>query len=214
MISQTTLLLAFAGALYSSTVVDRIAVIVGKHVIKASDIDRDLRVTEFLNREQPNFGSDAKHKSAERLIDQVIIGDEIANGGYARLTDADADALLKQLRQDRFAGSAARQQEALSLYGLTEDQLRAQLVWQLEVLRFIDQRFRPGVLVTDEEVRTYYDQHRADFSREYPQANSLEALEPKIRASLEGERINQNFVQWLDQARKQNRIEYRQGAFQ
>jgi peptidyl-prolyl cis-trans isomerase SurA len=214
MIWQTTLLLAFASALYSSTVVDRIAVIVGKHVIKSSDIDRDLRVTEFLNRQQPNFGSDAKHKSAERLIDQVIIGDEIANGGYARLTDADAEALLKQLRQDRFAGSDARQREALSLYGLTEDHLRAQLLWQLEVLRFIDQRFRPGVLVTDEEVRTYYDEHRADLRREYPQANSLEALGPKIRTSLEGERINQNFVQWLDQARKRNRIEYRQGAFQ
>jgi peptidyl-prolyl cis-trans isomerase SurA len=214
MIWQTTLLLAFASALYSSTVVDRIAVIVGKHVIKSSDIDRDLRVTEFLNRQQPNFGSDAKHKSAERLIDQVLIGDEIPNDGYARLTDADADALLKQLRQDRFAGSDARQREALTLYGLTEDQLRAQLLWQLEVLRFIDQRFRPGVLVTDEEVRTYYDQHRADLRREYPQANSYEALGPKIRTSLEGERINQNFVQWLDQARKRNRIEYRQGAFQ
>jgi peptidyl-prolyl cis-trans isomerase SurA len=211
---QNTLLLAFASALYSSTVVDRIAVIVGKHVIKSSDIYRDLRVTEFLNREQPNFGSDAKHKSAERLIDQAIIGDEIANGGYTRPTDADADALLKQLRQDRFAGSDARLREALTLYGLTEGQLGAQLLWQLEVLRFIDQRFRPGVLVTDDGVRTYYDQHRTDLRREYPQANSFEALEPKIRASLEGEWINQNFVQWLDQARKQNRIECRQGAFQ
>ena len=211
---QNTLLLAFASALYSSTVVDRIAVIVGKHVIKSSDIYRDLGVTEFLNREQPNFGSNAKHKSAERLIDQVIIGDEIANGGYTRPTDADADALLKQLRQQRFAGSDAPLREELTLYGITEDQLRARLLWQLEVLRFIDQRFRPGVLVTGEEVRTYYDQHRTDLRREYPQANSFEALEPKIRASLEGERINQNFVQWLDQARKQNRIEYRQGAFQ
>jgi len=211
---QTPLLLAVASALYSSTVVDRIAVIVGKHVIKSSDIYRDLGVTEFLNREQPNFGSDAKHKSAERLIDQAIIGDEITNGGYTRPADADADALLKQLRQDRFAGSDARLREELTLYGLSEDQLRARLLWQLEVLRFIDQRFRPGVLLTSEEVRTYYAQHRTDLSREYPQANSFEALEPKIRESLEGERINQTFVQWLDQARKRIRIEYRQGAFQ
>jgi hypothetical protein len=211
---QTTLLLAFASALNGSTVVDRIAAIVGKHAIRLSDIYRDLRVTEFLNREQPNFSSDAKHKSAERLIDQAIIGDEIANGGYRRSTEADAEALLKQLRQDRFAGSDGRLREALTLYGLTEDQLREQLLWQLEVLRFIDERFRPSLLVTDEEVRAYYDQHRPDLRREYPQANGFEALETKIRASLEGGRINQNFVQWLDQARKQNRIEYRQGAFQ
>lgn len=211
---QTTLLLAFASALYGSTVVDRIAAIVGKHAIRLSDIYRDLRVTEFFNREQPNFSSDAKHKSAERLIDQAIIGDEIANGGYRRSTEADVEASLRQFLQDRFAGSGGRLREALTLYGLTEDQLREQLLWQLEVLRFIDERFRPSLLVTDEEVRAYYDQHRPDLRREYPQANGFEALETKIRASLEGGRINQNFVQWLDQARKQNRIEYRQGAFQ
>jgi hypothetical protein len=209
---RTTLLLAFTSALYSGEVVDRIAVVVGKHAIKSSDIYRDLRVTEFLNREPVNLNTDARHKAAERLIDQAIIGDEIANGGYARPLDADADAMLKQLRQDRFAGSDVRLREALALYRLTEDQLRAQLLWQLEVLRFIGQRFRPGVLVTDEDIRTYCDRHRTELQREYPQINSFQALEPKIRASLEGERINQNFVEWLNQARKQTRIEYRQGA--
>ena len=42
-------LLAFTLAA-ASVVVDRIAVIVGKDAIKLSDIDRDLRVTEFQNR--------------------------------------------------------------------------------------------------------------------------------------------------------------------
>jgi hypothetical protein len=106
-----------------------------------------------------------------------------------------------------------RLRQALSAYGLTEERLRAQLLWQLEVLRFIDQRFRPGVLVTDEEVQTYYNQHRSDLERQYPRTG-FEALEPKIRASIEGDRVNRNFVQWLDRARQQNRIEYRQEAFQ
>jgi hypothetical protein len=214
MMRRTVLLIAFAGMLAGSVVIDRIAVIVGKHAIKLSDIDRDLRVTGFLNREPLNMSSDARHKAAERLIDQVIIGDEIANGGYARPSSADVDAVLKRLESDRFAGSDARLRQALSPYGFTEDQLRAQLLWQLEVLRFIDQRFRPGVLVTDEEVRAYYDLHRDDLKRQYPQATDFELLEPKIRSSLEGERINQNFVQWLERARQRNRIEYRQGAFQ
>jgi hypothetical protein len=103
---------------------------------------------------------------------------------------------------------------ALNAYGITEDQLRAHLLWQLTVIRFIDQRFRPGVLVSDEEVRAYYDQHLADLKRQYPGNNSFEALAPKIRASLEGERINKSFAEWLDQARKRTRIEYREAAFQ
>src|SRR5262249_8524198 len=122
--------------------------------------------------------------------------------------------LLQHLRQDRFGGSDSRLQAELSKYGLTPDQLRTQLTWQLRVLRFIDQRFRPGILVTDEEVRAYFDQHASDLKRQYGQNSSFEALEPKIRESLEGERVNQSFIAWLEQARKRNRIEYRQEAFQ
>jgi hypothetical protein len=214
MMRRIILLLGFTYILQGAVVIDRIAAIIGKHVIKLSDIDRDLRVTEFLNYEPPNFSSEAKHKAADRLIDQAIIRDEIGTGGYSPPADTEADALLRQLVHDRYGESDSKLRAALSIYGLTEVQLRAQLLWQLTVLQFIDRRFRPGVLVTDEDVRTYYDQHLADLRREHAQDNSFEALEPKIRVSLEGERINQNFTEWLDAARKRNRIEYRQGAFQ
>jgi parvulin-like peptidyl-prolyl isomerase len=214
MLRRAILLLTFTGALPSAVVIDRVAAIVGKHVIKSSDIHRDLRLTQFMNREQVNLSADAMHKATERLIDQTIIRDEIARGGYRRPSDSEVDELVHQLRQDRFGGADARLREELSRYGLSDSQLREQLLWQLTVLRFIDQRFRPGVLVADEDVRTYYDQHLADLKRDFPQENSLEALEPKIRTSLEGERINQNFVAWLEETRKRNRIEFREGAFQ
>jgi parvulin-like peptidyl-prolyl isomerase len=196
-----------------SEILDRIAVTVGKHAIKSSDIERDLRVTEFLNREPLNLSSNARRAAAERLIDQALISDEIADGGYTRPADSDTDALLNRIRQERFGGSDARLREGLSAYTLTEDQLRQQLLWQLEVLRFIDERFRPGVVVTDDEVRSYYEQHRAELTRQNPKSATLEALEPRIRQSLEGERINQNFTQWLEQSRRSKRIQYHQEAF-
>ena len=214
MMLRTILLLCLAGASNGATVVDRMAVVVGKHVVKSSDIFRDLGATEFLNREQPNFSADARHKAADRLIEQTIIRDEIASGGYKWASSADADALLDKILQERFGGSNARLRADLSRYGLTERELREQLLWQLTVLRFIDQRFRAGVLVTDEEVRTYYDLHLADLKRQYPQDSSFETLKPKIRASLEGERINQNFVQSIEGARKRVHVRYLQGAFE
>ena len=214
MMLRIILSMGLASALQGATVVDRMAVIVDKHVIKSSDIYRDLGVTEFLNRQQPDFGAEARHKAADRLIEQSIIRDEIANGGYRWASSADAQALLDAIQKERFGGSSDQLQAALSRYGLTEDELRAQLLWQLTVLRFIDQRFRNGVLVTDEDIRAYYDQHLADLKREYPQDSSYKAIEPKIRASLEGERINQNFVQSMDQARKRANVRYLQGAFE
>ncbi len=214
MLRRLSSLLFVVCALSGSVVIDRIAVIVGKRAIKTSDIDRDLRATQFLNHDRPDFSVDAKRKAAERLVDQALIRDEMEKGRYARSGAADLDAMLTRLLQDRFGGSTARMKDSLSAYGLGEDQLRMQLQWQLDVLRFIEERFRPGVLVADEEVRTYYDARQADLKRQFPQLKTYEALAPKIRTSLEGERLNANFEQWLTQVRQRNRVEYRQGAFQ
>jgi hypothetical protein len=197
-----------------AVIVDRIAVIVGNRIIKASDIDRDLRVTQFLNRETRDSSAEARHKAAERLIDQMLIREEIVKGAYTTAGTAEMEAMLKQIRQDRFGGAVPRMNQELARYGLTEEQLRIQLQWQLDVLKFIDQRFRPGVLVTDEEVRSYYDQHTAELRKQFPGITTFEGMAPKIRASLEGERLNQGFEQWLAGARKRTRIEYRQEALQ
>jgi hypothetical protein len=207
-------LLMIAGASSAVVVLDRMAVIVGKHVVKTSDIDWDLRVTEFLNREPLDFTPQGRRKSAERLIDQEIIRQEIVTGNYRRPPDSDAAALDSQLKRDRFGGSDQRMRAELQRYGITEDHLRVQLLWQLTVLRFIDERFRPAVIVPDEEVHAYYDQHLAALRRQHPENSSFDAVEPKIRSLLEGQRINENFNQWLEQARKRERIEYKQEAFE
>src|SRR5579864_7300668 len=161
-------LLLLAGICQATVVLDRIAVIVGKHVIKTSDIERDLRLTDFLNRARLDLGPAARRQAAERLIDQEIIRQEIVTGQYKRPADSEAESLETNFRQDRFGGSELHLREALRRYDLNEQQLQSQFLWQLTVLRFIDERFRPGVLVTDEEIRAYYDQHLSELQREYP----------------------------------------------
>ena len=196
----------------TAVVLDRIAVIVGKRVIKTSDIDVDLRLTAFLNREPVRTDPDNKHRSAERLIDQEIIRQEIISGGFRRPAESQAAGLEGQLTRDRFGGSEAQLRVELTRYHLNENDLREQLLWQLTVLSFIEQRFQGGAVVADEDVRSYYDQHLADLRRQNPQASSYEALEPQIRTLLEGERVNQNFNQWLGQARSRYRVDYKQEA--
>lgn len=207
------LILSLAFQLPGAVVIDRIAVIVGKHAIKLSDIDRDLRLTEFLNHSPLDLSAATKRKSAERLIDQSIIRDEIATGGYDRASDADAATMLAQILHDRYAGSGARLRDALTRYGLTEDDLREELLWQLTVLKFIDERFRPAVLITDRDIRTYYDQHLAELKRQYPRDNSFTSLEPKIRSLLQGQEVNKQFEAWLDESRMSRHIQYLQEAF-
>jgi len=209
--SQLLLCSSLAVAAGGSEVLDRIAVIAGKHVIKTSDIDADLRLTAFLNREPVRTDADNKRSSAERLIDQEIIRQEILNGGFRRPAESQAAGLEGQLTRDRFGGSEARLRAELTRYGLNESDLRDQLLWQLTVLTFIEQRFQAATAIVEEDVRSYYEQHLADLRRQNPQA-TYESLEPEIRKILEGERVNQSFNQWLTQARSRYRIEYKQEA--
>jgi len=197
----------------NSAVVDRVAVIVGKRVVKSSDIEWDLRVGQFLNNQPLDLSGASRRKAAERLIDQELMRQEILNGAYAQPAEADVNAYLQSLIRDRFKGSPTQFRASLSRYGLSEEKLRRRLQWQLTVLGFIDQRFRPGVLITDEDVNQYYQQHRAELLKASPANSSLEALEPKIRETLTGERINQMFEEWLRETRKNTRVEYREAAF-
>lgn len=209
----TLTLVAFEGLLCGAVVVDRIAVIVGNRVIKTSDIDRELRVSSFLNRQPLDESAAARRKAAGRLVDQQLVRQDILSGQYSQPTEQDARKFLEQLKHDRFGSSDTQLGTTLTRYRLTEDQLRQYLLWQLSVLRFIDQRFRPGVLVTDEEVAAYYQEHRADLQKAYPRNNRLEDLQAKIRETITGERVNQAFEDWLAETRDNTRIDYKQPAF-
>lgn len=209
-------LLLIAGLLFQArgfVVIDRIAVVVGKHPIKTSDIERDLRVTEFLNRMPLDLSGAEKRQSANRLVDQAIIRDAIAAGGYNRATDKDAGNMLGQIRRERYSGSDARLRQALMRYDLSENDLLDELRWQLTVLRFIDERFRPGVLVTDQQVHSYYEQHLAQLRKEHPANYTFAALEPEVHSIVEGEEVNKMFDEWLDQSRKEQSVDWKEEAF-
>jgi len=199
-----SVLMLVAVAAASAAVVDRIAVVVGTHAIKTSDIERELRVASFLNRQALDESSASMHKAAERLIDQELVRQDLVAGQYKLPTEKDADAFLQQLKRDRFRGSEQQFQSELARHHLTEDQLRRQLLWQLTVLRFIDQRFRPGVIVTDEDIAAWRQKYISE---------SKTATDDQVRETVTGERINQAFEEWLAESRKNVRVEYRPQAF-
>lgn len=197
----------FCSCLAYSVIIDRIAVRVGDAIIKNSDIDRNIRVTQFLNNQPLNISNEARREASKRLIDQSFIRREIQLGDYPRATWEEADQQLDQLKKDRYKTEAAMQQ-AIRRYGLVEPDLRFEFHWQLTVLRFIDQRFKPAVLVTDEEIQKYYREHQAALRRANPGKASLDDLRDQIRDIIAGEKVNEQFFAWLDSQRQSNKVEF------
>ena len=196
----------------SAVIIDRIAVIVGNSIIKDSDIQRDLRVTDLLNNEPVDLSLAARKKAASRLIDQVFIRREIFVGDYSRATPQEARQQLDRLQRERFKTQAAFDQ-ALKRYGVSQADVTTQFQWQLTVLRFIDARFKPAVLVTDDEIEKYYLDHRAALEREYP-GKSADELRQQVRDIITGEKVNKQFFSWLDDQRNNINVAYREGDLQ
>jgi hypothetical protein len=170
-------------------VVDRVAVIVGNQVITASEVEEEVRVTEFENQEPLDLAAAKRREAAERLIDQLLIRNEIELEGVQEPPAGEGDELLEKFRRSRFA-SQAQLDAALGKYGITRDELKQHLLWQATAVRFVDFRFRvPGALAVPAP--------QSQGPGTSPPAASSDDLET-----------------WLKDARSQVHIEFKQEAFQ
>lgn len=201
-----TVLLIAAAFSASATIIDRIAIVVNKHIIKDSNIERDIRVTDFLNRAPLSFSDAARRKAADRLMTQDFIRREIRIADYPTATPQQAEKELNDLIAQRFKSRAAFE-DTLRRYGLTKTELEMYFQWQLTVLDFIAARFKPAVNITGNEVTAYYDAHAAALAKQYPDKSPAE-LRREARQILSGEQVNQQFYSWLDQQRKSATIQY------
>jgi len=190
-------------------IIDRVSVVVGSRVIKQSDIDRDIRVVSFLNQAPPDFSAGSRKESASRLIDQLLIRQDIQATRSATAALGGMEQLLMQIKKDRF-GNDTLYRQALAEYGLSEEDLRSALLWQLTVLRFIDQRFGSATAISEQEIEQYFNSHRTELTKSHTAAHSANDVRPEIEAEISGERANQQFETWIDQTRKDARIEYRE----
>ena len=205
-------LVAAAGA--RGSIIDRIAVSVGNRVITETDVDREIRITALLNNEKADFSPAKKRAAAERMVDQTLVRSELEASRYLPPSAAEMEAALAE-EKARF-GDDATYRRALAAYGVSEEDLKARLEWQLTLLRFIDVRFRPGIQIGDEEIRKYFDEHMsAGLMAAHPgQTPSVDDHRAGIVQKLIDQAADQQVEQWLKESRRRTRIQYHEEAFQ
>jgi hypothetical protein len=171
--------------------VDRVAVVVGETVFTESEVLEEVRVTEFLNGETLDLSPQKKREAGERLVDQQLIRQEMEIGGYPSATQTEVESTLRDFEKLRSPNPAAFHAE-LQKYGITEEQLKKHLEWQLAALRFTEARFRVGV----------------------PAASSGSADRLRAGSVPIATSVDDQMDAWLKQARSTTRIEFKKEAFQ
>ena len=193
--------------LLSAEIIDRIAITVANQVITESQIDEEIRVTAFLNRDQLDLTAAAKKDAASRLIEQSLVRREMDLSRYPLPELSDAGESLESLKA--MYPSETAFQNALQAYGISTEELTRRLWWQLTLLRFIDYRFRPGIQIPPADVQAYYRQQVSEWQQKGTKPiPTLEESRDQIEEILTQKRIDQALDQWISDTRKQVTITY------
>jgi peptidyl-prolyl cis-trans isomerase SurA len=188
-------------------IIDRIVITVGNQVVTQSQIDDEIRVTAFLNREAVDLTPAARSQAASRLIEQALIRREMDLSHYPLPELGDAGESLQSLKA--MYSSETDFQNALQAGAITVDQLTRRLWWQLTLLRFIDYRFRPGIQIPAADVQAYYRQQVSEWEQKGTKPiPTLEESRDQIEEILTQQRIDQALEQWIQDTKKQVAIKY------
>lgn len=209
---RTLALFALSIAVASAgEVIDCIAVSVGRNVITRSAIEEQARMSAFLNREPVDLSAPNFRRTAERLVDVMLIRREMEISRYAASPAAEVEKILAGLRAGREAVKPEDLTQALAAQNIDEAALRRHLALQTATMRFVELRFRPGSSVSDAEVEAFFrDNFAPEFVRQNPgkAAPDIDDVRDRIEASLLEQRVDQAMEQWLKEARAQVRITY------
>ncbi len=154
----------------SADVVERVVATVNNEAIFLSDLRK--RAVPFLPQVAEASTETERMSRLKTLYDELLnyLIDEqlirqLASSSGIRVTDADADNAIENLRL-RNNLSEEKFQQALQGQGFTEAQYRKDLKRQLIRLKVMNERVRSRVNVTEEEVRARYEQRAREGGNE------------------------------------------------
>jgi hypothetical protein len=207
-------LLLVAAGLHAE-IIDRIAVSVGNQAITTSDLDREIRVTAFLNRSQPDFSPTARRATADRMVEQRLILRELENSRYPVPPASEIDPILEKFKKDNYLSDEGYF-HALASAGITDQQVRDELLWQRRLLLFIDVRFRPSAQVSEQDIEDYFHKtvEPAAEAAHPGQPVTLDEYRDQIQEKLTGDQVDKQMTAWLANTRQRSEVVFHPEAFQ
>jgi peptidyl-prolyl cis-trans isomerase SurA len=197
-----------------SITLDRVIAVVNRQVILQSDLEDEMQLS-VLDPSTNGNTSDTKQQALDRLISRTLIQQQIQqeNIPAAEPTTAQIAARLKEIRTDLPAcvradcASDAGWNDFLARHELSPSRVDKYLRTRLEILSFIELRFRQGIRITPEDIETYY---RDTLLPQYPSAQTpppLQQVSSRIEEILLQQRVNAMFDTWLSNLRSQGQIQ-------
>jgi len=161
-----TAVLILAANTLQARIVDRVVAKVNETIITLSDLKREAKV---IRLEHPDkFGKMALDDPKalrfflEQMISTILIEDELSKTGRG-ITDKEINAAYHSIMKKNKM-TPKQFTKFLKDRGLTIQEYREALKARLERIRFFNTVIKSHIMISDEEVRAYYEKHKEDFN--------------------------------------------------
>jgi len=194
------------------TLVDRVVAIVNSDLILESDIDEERRFVAF--EPYSDTSEFSREQALQRLIDRTLILQQAKLQPEAAVTPAQVQEELQQLRKDIPAcrlyqcETDAGWAKFVAAQGFTIPQLEDRWRQRMQMLKFIEMRFRMGIRVTPAQIKTYYDKTlRPEYAKQHAAAPTLQSVSDRIQEILLEQQVSSLLDDWLKTLRAQGSVQ-------
>ncbi|HEY5211937.1 MAG TPA: peptidylprolyl isomerase [Acidobacteriaceae bacterium] len=194
------------------TQIDRIVAIVNGALILDSDVDQERRFAALLPYGETS-GSYDRDKAVARLINRELIlqqarlqpGNQISLQAAAK----DLDALRKSLPscKEFHCETQAGWDRFLATQGFTQQSLTKLWRDRMDVLQFIELRFRMGIKISQEEIDKYYTETMLpQYEAKHVTPPPVQSIASRIQEVLLQQQVSSLLGDWLDSLRAQGSV--------
>ncbi len=190
---------------------DRVVAVVNEDLILESDLDEEAHMAAFQPIRVQEVAT--REELIERLIDRDLILQQIRLLPQAAIEDAQVDSELRVLRKNipecvaYGCETDAGWEKYVAAQGFTVEELRERWRQRMEVLRFIEARFRMGTRISQAEMDAYYTGTLVPvYARENVTAPAEAAIADQIQEILLQQQVDKLLDDWLTSLRAEGSV--------
>jgi peptidyl-prolyl cis-trans isomerase SurA len=193
-------------------VMDQVVAVVNGDLVLESDVDEDRRFQIFQPFRDLSQAY-SRDKSIERLVDRALILQQQKLQPQPPITDAEVNAQLTTLRKDIPAckefqcETDAGWQKFVAAQGFTVQELTERWRERMEVLRFIEQRFKMGIRISQAEIKDYYDKTLLpEYTKRKATPPKMDVIADRIQEILLQQQVGALLEDWLQSLKAQGSV--------
>jgi peptidyl-prolyl cis-trans isomerase SurA len=195
-------------------VLDRVVAVVNGRAILSSDVQEEILLS-VLEPSETKDAKDTPQEALQRLISRSLIRQQIREEDARSIepTAADIKERLAEIRKQlpicvrENCATDAGWNVFLVTHGLTEARVETYLRGRMQILRFIEMRFRQGIQISQDEIENYYRNTLLPQYKTSKSAPALDQVAPRIQEILLQQQVSAMFDGWLDSLRQLGEVE-------